>query len=242
MLFYNMMNGPRGFTFAPHLEPIAYGLMDDRIPKLMVIIGPGAGKSLCLSTVYPAFRLGCDPTTTIVGVSAGEKLIQGFMSAVMEWVEHSEQWKLLFPNVRPNKDLKWSTESGMFVTGHDKGDADASYFAAGLTSTKLPGVHARLMLLDDIHNEENSSSEEQCLKVRDTYYRTILGRADPRGARFILAGRRWHTEDLYGHLQKSEDWVVMTLPAERPGSTELYWDVHIPDGLVCCFNDGTYKL
>ena len=237
--FYNAMCADRGFDFPDHLKPVARGLMDDRIPKLMVIIGPGSGKSLLLSTIYPAFRLGNDPKLTIVGVSAGESLMQGFMSAVMEWVESSIMWKAMFPNVKPDKEAGWSTERGMFVTGRAPGDPDASYFCAGLTSSKLTGVHARLLLIDDIHNEENSASAAACEAVRSKYYKTLLGRADPRGCRFVMAGRRWHEEDLYGHLKQAGDWVVMELPAEREGSTDLYWEITIPPGLVCCFNDGT---
>lgn len=236
-LFYNLMVAERGFDFPPHLGPVARALMDNRIRKLMVIIGPGSGKSLLLSTLYPAFSIGLDPTVTILGVSAGEGLVQGFMRAVMEWVENSKVWASLFPDVRPDKDKGWSTERGMFVSGRPSGDPDASYFAAGLTSSKLTGVHARLILIDDIHNKENAASSDQCAAVQRTYYNTLLGRADPRGARFLMAGRRWHEEDLYGHLMGSGDWVVMSLPAERPGSRELYWDVVIPEDLVCCFNE-----
>jgi len=45
-------------------------------------------------------------------------------------------------------------------------------------------------------------------------------------------------DDLYGKLQHSEDWVVMTLPAERPGSRDLYYDIMVPDKLECVFTDG----
>jgi hypothetical protein len=194
-----------------------------------------------LSTAYPAFRLGGDPALTIIGVSAGEGLMQGFMQAVMEWIEKSPTWNLLYPEVRPDMARGWSTERGMYVTGRPPGDPDASYFAAGLTSSKLPGLNARLMIFDDLHNEGNSANEEQCAAVRKIYYNTLLGRADPRGARSIMAGRRWHQSDLYGHLLDAEDFVVMVLPAERPGSRELFWDVYIPSNLECCFNDGSMR-
>ena len=238
--FYNTIYFDRGIFLPPHLYDVARALMDERIRKLMILIGPGGGKSMLLSVCYPAFRLGNDPTTTILGISAGEALMQGFQKAVMEFVKNSEIWKLAFPSVRPDEEAGWSTERGMYVTGRNPGDPDASYFAAGLTSSALTGKHARQLIIDDIHNAENAASAEACGKVIAKYYDTIIGRADPRGARFIMAGRRWSQDDIYAHLmaEQAHEWVIMSLPAEREGSGQLYWDIQMPDGFVCCFNDG----
>lgn len=239
MTFYNAMFAPQKIAIPPHLIAPCKALMDDRIQKLLCIIGPGSGKSLLFSVVYPAFMIGQDPTLTCMGVSAGEALMQGFQRTIMEWVEFSESWKYFFPHVRPDKVAGWSAERGMFVTGHEYGNPDANYWAGGLTSSKLTGIHARIQIGDDLHNKETSSTVEQCMKVRGDYYKTLIGRGDPRGCKYAYVGRRWHQEDVYGHLME-QDWVVMVLPAERTGETpELVWDVRIPDGLVCCFNDGT---
>jgi len=42
---------------------------------------------------------------------------------------------------------------------------------------------------------------------------------------------------LYGHLLQNEDWVTMVLPAIRDNETRLYYDIYIPDGVTCCFNE-----
>lgn len=240
-LFYNIMYSRRGFFLPRHLVPLSAALADKRITKLLCIVGPGSGKSVMISITYPAFTLGIDPSTTILGISAGENLMQGFVTAVGDWIEHAHDWKTLFPDVIPDKDKGWSTERGLYVKGHPPGDPDASYFATGLTSKALTGKHARLIIGDDLHDKENSSSVEACLRVREIFYRQIMGRADPRGARFIIAGRRWHQEDLYGHLKSTGEWVVMELPSFRDdkgnNGRDLYWDITIPDGLICCFND-----
>lgn len=234
--FYNFMYADRKFTLPAHMIAVCKGLMDDRINKLLITIGPGSVKSTVLSTIYPAFTMGHDPTTTILGISAGEALMQGFQRSVMDWVEHSPRYRAAFPGILPDKAAGWSSERGMFVTGRDLGNPDANYAAFGLSSSKLTGVHARRIIIDDIHNQDTAKTSEQCLKVREIYYNTIVGRADPQGCRFVAAGRRWHQDDVYGHFADSGEWVHLNLPAQREGR-QLYWDIIVPEGLQCVFTE-----
>lgn len=235
--FYNFMFMDRGYKLPPHLYHVAQAIMDDRIDKLLVTVGPGSGKSMLISIVAPAFRLGQNPTITQIGISAGEDLIHGFQKGVMEWVADSARFARAFPGVKPNKKLGWSASNGMFVTGHLQGDPDATYAGFGTGSLQLTGVHARVITGDDIHDVKNASSTEACMDVRAWYYRQMIGRADPNGCKFILAGRRWHEDDLYGHFSDGGEWVHMNLPAQRDQETELYWDITLPKGLRCCFTD-----
>lgn len=236
-LFYEWVFRGSGFKLPPHMWPVCLALCDSRIKKLMLIIGPGSTKSQLTSVAWPAFLLGHDPAMTIIGISAGEALMQGFQQAVMDIVEYSDAWKAIFPNVKPDKIAGWSTSRGMFVSGRSTGVPDASYWCGGLTSRTLPGKHGKCLIIDDIHNDDNSQGEEAIENVIRRYYNTIVGRADPMSSRFILSGRRWHTDDIYGKLGQSEEWVVMTLPAERENKRALYFDILVPDDLECVFTD-----
>ena len=71
----------------------------------------------------------------------------------------------------------------------------------------------------------------------ETYYTTVIGRGDPRGVRYVLAGRRWAKDDLYGHLLESGEWTVLHLPAIRPGSKLLWYDVTVPRGQENVFTE-----
>ncbi len=236
--YYRALYGPRHMDFPRHLLPVELALADQRIEKLMLIVGPGGGKSSAISVAYPTYLLGMDPSLTILTVSGSEDLPRGFLQASMEIIEHSKHFHQFFPGVLPDKQAGWSTDRGIYVRGHAHGDPDASYYAAGLMSKAVVGKHARLIILDDVHTDENSQSPGACEKVIAKYYNTIIGRADPRGARFLLAGRRWSQWDIYGHLMEAGDWVTMRLPAERPGSQNLFWDVFVPPGLECCWTEG----
>jgi hypothetical protein len=169
--------------------------------------------------------------------------MQGFQSAVMELIRFSPVWAQIFPEVEPDMGRGWSATAGIFVTGRKPGNPDANYLAAGIDSKFLTGKHAKLLVIDDLHNEENSSTADQCEKVASKYAKTLVGRADPMGARFLMAGRRWHVDDIYGQLkQPGTDWVVIEIPHERKGIKTLYADVFVPDGLKCVFNDNMCRL
>lgn len=233
--YYNCIQAPRGFALAAHHIPLCQGLEDNRIDNLLFLGPQGTGKSTLLCCVYPTYALGKDPTLAILSVSAGERLPQTFMLASMQIIQHDPAFARTFPRVMPDTGTGWSLDRGLFVTGHHAGDENPSYFSCGLASKALTGLHARLMIFDDLHDEENSRTPESRAAVIDRYYRTLLGRADARGCRRVAAGRWWARDDLYQELIQSGEWVVMSLPASRPGSRRLWYDVYVPKGLDCIF-------
>jgi len=235
--WYTAIYAPRGFGLAPHHYPIIAGLEDHRINNLLVLAPPGVGKSSLLSSVYPAWELGHDPSLTILSVSAGERLPQGFMAATAQIITHDRTWKELFPEVRPSSELGWSRQNGLYVTGHHPSDPDASFVSIGLSSMALTGLHARLHIYDDLHDRNNSATPDGRAQVIRTYYDTLMGRADPRGCRRVAAGRWWAEDDLYQEWIKSGDWVVLQLPASRPGQSRLWYDVYVPKNFQCIFTE-----
>lgn len=244
--FYELIFSEHGWKFMDFLYPACFGICDTRINKLMFVVGPGVGKSQFLSVCVPAWLIGHNPDMTVLGISGGEALMQGFQEAVGEIIHSSQVWKQIFPDVKPDKQRGWSTTGGLFVTGRKPGVPDASYLACGIDSKYLTGKHGKTLIIDDLHNEENSANADQCEKVVQKYAKTIVGRADPMGARFIMAGRRWHEDDVYGQL-KGSDWVVIEIPHERAGVRNLYADVFVPTGkdgkpLECVFTDGKCLL
>lgn len=234
--FYNAIFAGRGFQMAPHHYPIVQGLEDQRIENLLFLAPPGTGKSNLMCTAYPLYELSRDPSTTIISVSAGEGLPQTFMQSAMQIIQHNKVWKELFPDITPAQDMGWSLQRGLFVNGHHPEDENASYIAAGLSSKRLIGLHSRLMIMDDVHDRENSNTVEGRQGVKNAYYDTLVGRADPRGVRRVAAGRWWAEDDLYQEWINSGDWVVLELPAVRPGQKKLWFDVYVPKGLECVYS------
>ena len=235
-LYYNLIFTDQNITLPDHLRPVVMALTDKNIKSLMIIISPGSGKSLLVDVAYPTFELGHDPEQTILGVSSGADLMVDFLQASMSTIEENKINKLIFPNQKPDKNLGWSTSRGMFVKRTSVGQPSPSYAATGYNAKSITGKHAKTIIIDDIHDAENSYTPDQLDKVENFYYKTLVGRRDPQGCRMIMVGRRWDESDLYGRLKNSGDWLTMTLANFRDGE-EVYYDVRIPAGLACVFND-----
>lgn len=235
-LFYNLIFSELEFTLPDHLRPVAWVLGDTNIKAAMLIISPGAGKSMLTNVAFPCYEIGYDPTVSIMGVSSGADLMVDFLQTSMNIIEENPIYNLLFPNIVPDENNGWSTSRGIFVKRPSTGQISPSYQATGYGSKKITGKHAKILVIDDIHDEENSGTGDQIEKVENFYYKTLIGRQDPTGSRMIMVGRRWAEDDLYGRLKKSGDWLVMTLASIRD-TAELYYDVRIPAGLACVFNN-----
>ncbi len=195
--------------------------------------------SKLISEIFPTYILGLEPEHTFLGISGGEDLIHGFMQSSMRIIEHNPVYREIFPDVRPDKNAGWSTERGLFVQGANLSSSNASYWGAGIGSKTLTGKHAQTIILDDIHNLENSSTPEQIAGVVKAFNLNIMGRAEPMGTRFIIAGRRWAVNDIYGQLQERGDFLTLSLPFERPSSKILYFDLVLPKDSTTSFSSYT---
>ena len=236
---YNAIMQRQGFSFPRHMAAPAAALEDNRISKLIVILGPASSKSTLVDEIFPVYALGKDPTLSVLAISAGESLVNSFTRSAVEIIEHSPVYHAAFPHIRPNKALGWSNERGYFINRPNAGDPKPSLMSTGIDSRLLTGLHANIIIMDDLHDEESAFSELACKKVINTWYSTLSHRDVPQGSRFICIGRRWSEFDIYGHLMYSGDWVSMALPAERgEGVKNLWWDILVPESLQCVFTEG----
>lgn len=236
-LYYNIVSTNDGFILSDHLRPIALALGDKNITRLMVIISPGSGKSHLVDVVFPTWELGLNPNETIIATSAGEGLVRYSLQSAMDIIE-SSIYKDIYPKSIPDKAKGWSKATGIFLQRNTT-TSSPSYLVAGVESRIITGKHAGLLIGDDLHDHNNTLSLELVDKLEDWYYNTLLGRQNPEGSRIIIVGRRWLTNDVYGRLKDSENWLVMILPVlqDTIDSDELFYDVIIPPNLSCIFND-----
>jgi len=183
--------------------------LDSDDPRLLIVSPPGSAKSMWTSVIYSTWFLGRNPDKHVLLVSNTATQANLFSVAARDTVEHNRRYRLTFPSVVPDKAKGWA-EHEWFVKRPDPSDKDASFATVGVGGPAI-GRRADLILVDDIHDEENTATIAQMDKVDRWFRRTIYSRLQPH-ARIIVICTRWHEADVYGRLI-DEGWPVLHFPA-----------------------------
>lgn len=183
-----------------HLELVRTG----QIRRLKIEVPPRSLKSVCASVAFPAFVLGHDPTAKIITVSYSNDLAAkhaGDCRAVMQ----AQWYRELFPGTRlsPAKNQEANYETTQ--RGHR--------YATSVGGT-LTGRGGNLIIIDDPLKPEDAMSDARREAVNGWYSRTLLSRLNNKATdRIVLVQQRLHLDDLAGHVEELDDWVILRLPA-----------------------------
>jgi hypothetical protein len=161
-------------------------------------------------------------------VSVNDDQAQKFAAGVAATIEYNLRWKIVFPDVVPDRDKGWSRE-GYYVkrAGLDYADwvrltADRVHptlTAGGVGSSLIIGKRVTgLLVCDDLHDDKSKSSaatREQTI----TFFKTTLSSRPTEAAHMVVIGNRWHPADVFKHIVDTGLYTVFTHPALP---TELY--------------------
>lgn len=190
-------------------------LVDGKIKNLMVFMPPQHGKSEIISRSFPAWVLGRNPDTKIVGCSYSADLADQFSRSIQRIID-SDEYNSIFPetylngsNVRPNI-RGYLRNVDIFEMVNHKGFYKAVGVGGGLTGTPVD-----IAIIDDPvkdANEANSVTYRQ--RVWD-WYNTVLTTRLHNNSRQLFIMTRWHEDDLAGRILKAEpqEWTVLSIPA-----------------------------
>lgn len=160
-----------------------------------------------------AFRvaqaLAKDPTLRIIYVSATITLAEKQLHFIKQ-ILTSRQFMSMWPeHVHPDEGQRTKWTQTEIMLDHPLRDRekirDSSIIAAGLNTT-LTGLHADIIVLDDIVVHENAYNPEGREKVRTQY--SYLSSIAATEAKFWMVGTRYHPDDLYGELMEKTVPVV----------------------------------
>jgi phage terminase large subunit-like protein len=183
------------------LVALMEGCASGRNPRVIVNLPPGYMKSMLISIMYVAWRLGVDPTVKFVCISYGDDLAHKHSASTRKLMQ-SPVYRAIFPGtVLDKKAENWlSTTKG----GHRYATAVGS---------DITGFRATEIIVDDPIEPEEGSSELAKEKLRSWISSSVLTRFEDNAKNvFILVMHRVAPDDLAGTLQAQDGYFTLSLP------------------------------
>lgn len=173
--------------------------------RMVIFSHVEAGKTQQLSVALTLFLLGQNPRARIAIVSNIQDQAKKIVSTIKGYIEKSRELREVFPQLARGD--KWAEDR---ITVQRPGAIKEPSVQAFGANGKITGARLDYVLVDDIHGEDNVSTQDQRDKVHRWFYSTPMSRLTPN-ARVILIGNAWHPDDLLHRLEK-EGWPTYRFP------------------------------
>lgn len=173
--------------------------------RLVIFSHVEAGKTQQLSVALALFVLGRNPRTRIAIVSNTQEQAKKIVATIKSYVEKSDVLHEVFPDLKPGD--KWAES---LITVQREGSIKEPSVQAFGSTGKITGARLDLVIVDDIHGEDNVSTKDQRDKVHRWFYSTPMSRLT-QNASVILVGNAWHPDDLLHRLER-EGWPAYRFP------------------------------
>lgn len=191
----------------------------------------GSTKTTTLTVGFTAWRIGKEPHRANLLVQVGDDIALDNVAQIAGIIEYNPWWKRIFPNVVPDKELGWGA-SGYQVKRNDVNydvwrqwnskRKDPTLVGVGYKSSEIIGKHPDgVLVIDDIHNEGNTSSERELATVRRILTGTIFPTATPDTWR-VMVGTPWVENDVYSYAASTGEFIELRTPVMKEDG-ELAW-------------------
>ena len=185
---------------AEYLEGVRLG----QIKRLIINMPPRALKSVCVSVAWPAWLLSLNPGTRIM-VASYSSILSIKHSIDTRLVVSSSWYKKLFPNTKLSKS---HNQKSKFLT-----TKNGFRFATSVGGSAT-GEGGDFLIIDDPHNPTQINSLKMRNRVIEWFEQTFITRLnDKKNGAIVLVMQRLHQEDLSAHLQSSNGWEILKIPA-----------------------------
>ena len=204
-----------------HIEVLAAKLEDVRLgrcKRLITNIPPRLLKSHAASIAFPAWLLGHDPAKQILSISYAQDLSDKLARDCRALIT-SPFYQSLFAT-------RLSTERNA-VSEFET--TEGGYRLSTSVGGVVTGRGADVIIVDDPMKADDALSDARRQSVHDWYDNTLRSRLNRQddGA-IIIIMQRLHADDLVAHLQETEIWDVLSLPAIA--KRDEFYDLITPYG------------
>ena len=203
-LAFPVLHNGNPVVWAQYLDLLTHvllGAADRRCRRLMLNLPPGHMKSMLVSIMYVAWRLGRDPTAKFICISYGDDLAHYLSSRTRDLMLSA-----VYRNIFPGTVLKNKAQDFLTTT---KG----GYRYATAVSSDITGFRADEIIIDDPLQPADATSGLEKDKVNKWIQDSVLSRfKHPSEGVMIMVGHRVAPDDPFGILEQTGNWKVFKLP------------------------------
>lgn len=176
---------------------------DARKNMLLLLMPRGTFKSSVVTIGFSLQYILNEPDARILIDSETFSKSKAFLREIIGHIEGNDKFRAVFeciygmkPYEKRSKAKLW-TDSELILPCRKRDRKEPTYSCAGIDVTKN-GMHYDLIIMDDLHSENNVTNKDQIDKVIN-HYKFALSLLDP-GKELIVIGTRWDYSDLYQFL------------------------------------------
>jgi hypothetical protein len=203
-LAFNVLHPGKKLIYADYLDlliTVMEHASNGLISRLIVNLPPGYMKSMLISVMYVAWRLGVDPTRKIACISYGDALIVQHSTSTRRLML-SDMYRAVFPNTlltTKNENTLRTTVGGM-------------RYAVGVGG-QITGFRPNEIILDDPIEPDDALSEPKKEAIRSWLSNEVMTRFEDNDRNlFVLVMHRVAPDDISGTLAATGDYQHILLP------------------------------
>lgn len=181
----------------------------------------GSTKTTTVTQTFLAFFLGHHPETCNLLIQVGDDTAQDNSEKIADIIENNPAWKIFFPHVVSDSKKGWGAK-GYEVMRSDmpyeewrrlnSDRKDPSFIGLGRTSRSIIGKHPDgILVIDDIDDENTTSSEREMSKTRKILTGTIF-ETRTKSTWAIGIGTPWIEDDTIGYMKATGAFVAARTP------------------------------
>lgn len=197
----------------------------------------GSSKTTTLSIAFTAFRIGQEPHKSALLVQASDEMATDTAAQIADLIARSPGWQVAFPQVAPDPKAGWGAPGYEVkrvdldyaewrgTCAREKGK-DPSFVGLGYRSRAIIGKHPTgLLLVDDIHDENNTRSLRELDMVIKILTGTILPTVTPETWQ-LFVGTPWRDNDALAYLKSTGRFMAAATPIRRKRKSQ--WSAKFP--------------
>ncbi len=167
-----------------------------------------------------SFLVGRYPEKSGLIIQVGDDIAGDNSKQIADIIENNPGFQMVYPNVAPDKDRGWGA-SGYEVKRTDvsyqkwrqmnAGRKDPSFVGLGYKSRAIIGKRPFWLIVDDINDENNTSSERELIKVKKILMGTIFPAAN-MAEWTIFIGTPWAESDALHYCLTTGEFGHIKIP------------------------------